>query len=128
ALEGTAAATNVNVDGDNRAGMKDLARHLVRDDGYRTLAYLGGHVDSPDNLARCDAFGEQVTADGAQFLAGPQWQGNYLASGGARVIENLLAGGTPLPQAIACANGQTAPGGGYALVGHGLEGPGGGAL
>jgi LacI family transcriptional regulator, galactose operon repressor len=127
-LAGTPTPTTVNVDGDNRAGMKDLARHLVRDHGYRILAYLGGHVDSPDNLARCDAFGEQVTADGAQFMAGPQWQGNYLASGGARVIENLLAQGAPLPQAIACANDQTALGVVYALMRHGIEVPGGVAI
>ena len=58
-----------------------------------TLAYLGGHADSPDNLARHAAFSQQVSADGAQFVSGPVWQGNYTAAGGARVIENLLAGG-----------------------------------
>jgi LacI family transcriptional regulator len=127
-LAGTPTPTTVNVDGDNRAGMRDLARHLVRDHGYRTLAYLGGHVDSPDNLARCDAFAEQVTEDGAQFISGPRWQGNYLAAGGARVIEGLLADGAPLPQAIACANDQTALGVIYALMRHGIEVPGGVAV
>jgi LacI family transcriptional regulator len=127
-LAGTPTPTTVNVDGDNRAGMKELARHLVRDHGCRTLAYLGGHVDSPDNIARCAAFGEQVTADGARFVAGPQWQGNYLAAGGARVIEGLLAEGAPLPRAIACANDQTALGVIYALMRHGIEVPGGVAV
>jgi LacI family transcriptional regulator len=127
-LAGTPTPATVNVDGDNRAGMKALAWHLVRDHGYRTLAYLGGHVDSPDNLARCAAFGEQVTGDGAQFIAGPQWQGNYTAAGGARVIESLLAEGGPLPQAIACANDQTALGVVHALTQHGIEVPGGVAV
>jgi LacI family transcriptional regulator len=127
-LAGIPTPTTVNVDGDNRGGMKDLARHLVRDHGYRTLAYLGGHVDSPDNLARNAAFGEQVTADGAEFVTGQQWQGNYTAAGGARVIERLLAAGAALPQVIACANDQTALGVVYALIRHGIEVPGGVAV
>ena len=85
-------------------------------------------MDSPDNLARRDVFAEQVTEDGAQFVCGPEWQGNYLAAGGARVIESLLAGGAPLPQAIACANDQTALGVIYALMRHGIEVPGGVAV
>jgi len=118
-LAGTPTPATVNVSGDNRTGMAELARHLVRDHGYRRLAYIDGHADSPDNLARKDAFGEQVTADGAEFIS---------ASGGARVIEHLLASGDSLPQAIACANDQTALGAVYALMRHGIDVPGGVAV
>jgi len=127
-LAGMPTPGTVNVSSDNRAGMAELARHLVRDHGYRTLAYIGGHPDSPDNLARRAALIEQVTADGAEFVSGPLWQGNYFAAGGARVIENLLASGSSLPQAIACANDQTALGVVYALVRHGIDVPGGVAV
>jgi len=127
-LAGMPTPGTVNVSSDNRAGMAELARHLVRDHGYRSIAYLGGHADSPDNLARHAALAEQVTADGAQFVNGPVWQGNYTAAGGARVIENLLASGDSLPEAIACANDQTALGVVYALVRHGVDVPGGVAV
>jgi LacI family transcriptional regulator len=123
-LAGMPTPGTVNVSSDNRAGMAELARHLVRDHGYRSIAYLGGHADSPDNLARHAALAEQVTADGAQFVSGQVWQGNYTAAGGARVIENLLASGDSLPEAIACANDQTALGVVYALVRHGVDVPG----
>ncbi len=119
-LAGVATPTTSNVGGDNQGSMRQLARHLVRDHGYRTLAYLGGHPDSPDNLARQAAFRAEVAAAGGTFLNGPQWQGNYCAAGGARVIDLLLAHGAgTLPRAIACANDQTALGVVYALLQHG---------
>ena len=111
-LAGVATPTTANVGGDNQGSMRELARHLVRVHGYRTLAYLGGHPDSPDNLARQAAFSAEVEAAGGAFIGGPQWQGNYCAAGGARVIELLMASGGAgnLPRAIACANDQTALG------------------
>jgi LacI family transcriptional regulator len=124
-LAGVATPTTANVGGDNQGSMRELARHLVRHHGYRTLAYLGGHPDSPDNLARQAAFSAEVEAAGGTFVDGPQWQGNYCAAGGARVIDRMLAGGGgQLPRAIACANDQTALGVVYALMQHGLDVPG----
>jgi LacI family transcriptional regulator len=123
-LAGRPTMTTSNVDGDNMTGMRDLARHLTRDHHYRTLAYLGGHVDSPDNLARRAAFEAEVTECGATFTGGPQWQGNYSAAGGARVIDRLLAAGHTLPRAIACANDQSALGVMYALGQRGIDVPG----
>jgi LacI family transcriptional regulator len=104
--------------------MHQLARHLVHDHGFRSLAYLGGHPSSPDNITRHDAFGAEVAASGAEFVDGPRWQGNYYAAGGARVIEQLLADGAGLPEAIACANDQTALGAVHALTHRGLDVPG----
>ena len=125
-LAGVATPTTSNVGGDNQGSMRELARHLVREHGYRTLAYLGGHPDSPDNLARQAAFSDEVAAAGGTFTGGPQWEGNYCAAGGARVIDRLLASGgaEKLPRAIACANDQTALGVVYALMQHGLDVPG----
>ena len=125
-LAGVATPTTSNVGGDNQHGMRDLAFHLVREHGYQTIAYLGGHPDSPDNLARQAAFSDEVAAAGGTFTGGPQWEGNYCAAGGARVIDRLLASGgaDQLPRAIACANDQTALGVVYALMQHGLDVPG----
>ncbi|MGO9503325.1 MAG: LacI family DNA-binding transcriptional regulator [Streptosporangiaceae bacterium] len=116
--------TTVNVHGDNRAGMRDLARHLLRDHGYRTIAYLSGLADSPDSVARQESVAAEAAAVGATLLTGPGWQGNYYAAGGARVIKRLIASEAPLPRAIVCANDQTALGVMYALAQHGLDVPG----
>jgi LacI family transcriptional regulator len=123
-LAGVATPTTSNVGGDNRNGMRDLAFHLVREHGYQTIAYLGGHPDSPDNLARHAALRAAVTEVGGTLVDGPQWQGDYCAAGGARVIGRLLTGRGELPRVIACANDQTALGVVYALMQHGLDVPG----
>ena len=123
-LAGVATPTTSNVGGDNRRGMRDLAFHLVREHGYQTIAYLGGHPDSPDSLARHAALCAAVTEAGGTLVDGPQWQGDYCAAGGARVIGRLLTGKSELPRVIACANDQTALGVVYALMQHGLNVPG----
>ena len=64
--------TTVNVRSDNKAGMRELARHLVRDHGYRSVGYLAGHADSPDNLARQEALAAGVTGAGVHRPSGVQ--------------------------------------------------------
>ncbi|MGP7998033.1 MAG: LacI family DNA-binding transcriptional regulator [Streptosporangiaceae bacterium] len=123
-LAGVATPNTSNVGGDNRSGMRDLAFHLVREHRYQTIAYLGGHPDSPDNLARHAALRDAMAEAGGTLVHGPQWQGDYCAAGGARVIGQLLAGQGELPRVIACANDQSALGVVYALMQHGLDVPG----
>lgn len=122
-LAGVPTEESVNLRGDNVAGMRDLARHLVVDHGYRSVAYLAGHADSPDNLARLDSFAETAVAAGATCDRDPVWQGNYMASGGAAAVHAVLAAGHELPRAIACANDQAALGVIRALAEHGLRVP-----
>jgi LacI family transcriptional regulator len=122
-LANVATKTTTNVHSDNSSGMRDLARHLLADHGYRSLAYLAGLADSPDSLARRETIAAEAARSGALLMTGPQWQGNYYAAGGARVIERLFADGAALPRAIACANDQTALGVMYALAQHGIEVP-----
>ncbi len=123
-LANVATPTTTNVHGDNRSGMRELARHLLADHGYRSLAYLAGLADSPDSLARGETIAAEAAAVGAALLTGPRWQGNYYAAGGARVIDRLIAGGDDLPRAIACTNDQTALGVMYTLAQHGVDVPG----
>ena len=123
-LAGYATPTTANVHGDNKAGMRALARHLLRDHGYRSLGYLGGYADSPDSIERREVLETEAAAAGATLECGPEWQGYYFASGGARVINQLLETGRALPRAIVCANDQTALGAMSALRKHGLSVPG----
>jgi LacI family transcriptional regulator len=123
-LAGTPTRASVNIVGDNAAGMSELVRHLVEEHGYGEVAYLSGHRDSPDNMARAKAVRTAAERCGAVARIGPQWIGEYSAAGGARVIRRLLDSGQPLPRAIACANDQTALGVIYALRERGYDVPG----
>ena len=123
-LANVPTSTTTNVHSDNSSGMRDLARHLLADHGYRSLAYLAGLADSPDSIIRREVLEAEAAAAGATLESGPQWQGYYFASGGAKVINRLIAAGRELPRAIACANDQTALGVMSALREHGVGVPG----
>ncbi len=123
-LAGYATPTTANVHGDNTSGMRALARHLLQDHGYLTMAYVGGYADSPDNIERREVLAAEAAAAGATLACGPEWQGYYFASAGAKVIRQVLAAGHELPRAIVCANDQTALGVMSELREHGVSVPG----
>lgn len=122
-LAGTPVRGAMNVRCDNATGMRQLVRHLVADHGYRTLGYLSGRGDSPDNRARAKSIESEAAAYGARVETGEGWHGDYSAAGGARVINSLLDAGQNLPRAIVCANDQTALGAMHALARHNLSVP-----
>jgi len=122
-LAGTPVRGAMNVRCDNDEGMRQLVRHLVVEHGYKTLGYVSGRADSPDNHARAKAIENEARAHGARVETGERWQGDYSAAGGARVISGLLAAGYKLPRAIVCANDQTALGAMHALGRRGLRVP-----
>jgi LacI family transcriptional regulator len=122
-LAGVPTPETANVHSDNEAGMRELARHLIVDHGYRTLGYLAGHEDSPDSLSRGQALAEEAAAAGVTLLRGEAWRGSYQAAEGARAIETLIEAGVRLPDAIVCANDQSAIGVLHALAQRGIAVP-----
>ena len=122
-LAGSPTPASLNVRCDNESGIRALVRHLAIDHGYRSLGYVSGRADSPDNRTRSRAFEKEAAAAGAKVETGPDWQGNYSAAGGASVVASLLGAGRKLPRAILCANDQTALGVIHALAQRGIRVP-----
>src|SRR5260370_33802670 len=122
-LAGSPTPASNNVRCDNESGIGMLVRHLANDHGYKSLGYVSGRSDSPDNKTRHRAFETEAGAAGAEIETGTAWQGNYSAAGGAHVIETLLDAGKKLPRAILCANDQTALGVIHALRQRRVRGP-----
>jgi LacI family transcriptional regulator len=123
-LAGITTPHTASVRGDSETGMRDLMRHLTRDHGYRTLGYLAGVADSPDNVTRRAVMTAEAAAAGADLAADPGWQGSYYADGGASVVDRLIREGRPLPRAIVCANDLAAVGALHALARHDVSVPG----
>jgi LacI family transcriptional regulator len=123
-LAGVPTSTTANVHGDNEAGMRELARHLIRDHGYATIGYLAGHEGSPDSVSRGRALAAEAATAGVTVLQGEAWRGSYQAAGGALAMQRLISGRTQLPRAIVCANDQSAIGVLQVLAQHGVSVPG----
>jgi LacI family transcriptional regulator len=96
------------VTADNRAGMRELVSHLIERHGRTRLWYVDGPPDAPDAHERRSAFEEALAQHQGARLAGCS-EGRFAALSGQRAIGEVLAA-REVPDAIVCANDQTAIG------------------
>lgn len=87
---------------DNYGGMYALAEHLVRDHGYRRIAYLAGPRGNTDADERLRAVEDVMVKYGVPFGADQIEYGDY-SSCVARQVNALLTR-VPETQALICAN------------------------
>jgi LacI family transcriptional regulator len=123
------AGAEPNVDhirSDNVAGMQALVRHLLDEHGVRRPAFLAGPVDSPDSLIRFEAYRGVLEERGMTIPAEPLLVGDFTQPGGRRLGERVLEArerGETMPDALVCANDQTALGVMGALGNAGIRVP-----
>ena len=123
-LAGRGGVSNVvTVRVDNEQAMRSLAEHLSRVHGVTRFGFVTGSDESPDSVARADAFRRFVaqlggTLDDVDFL-----RADWTSAGGELAMQERLNNAAPLPQAFVCANDQTAVGVIFALKAGGLEVP-----
>lgn len=91
---------------DNRAGMRDLVDHLVRDHALRDLAFVG-RLTTPDYAARFAGFTEAMTSMGLTAPAEPLDPTDLAEPHRLEVIADLAAADR-LPRALVCASDQHA--------------------
>ncbi len=113
----------VTVRVDNAGAMWLLAEHLVLHHGMRRTAFVGGLPDSPDNLARLEAFERAVRELGGTCEPAERWSADWTSPGAARVVRRRLEDKRRQPEAIVCANDQMAIGAMHALATAGLRVP-----
>jgi LacI family transcriptional regulator len=98
------------VTADNRSGSAALITHLVEDHGLRRLYYVGGPPTAPDAKERSLAMTEVIDAHPGCVLIGSS-PGFFTVQSGEEAGEKLLAlPPEERPDAVVCANDQTAIG------------------
>ncbi|MDA8276667.1 MAG: LacI family DNA-binding transcriptional regulator [Actinomycetota bacterium] len=108
---------------DNEEPMKQLANHLISVHGYQNIAFMAGIRTSPDSIARENSFREEVAHLGGAVEVDRLWESSYTTSGAIAAVEARLKIDRAMPQAIVCANDQSAVGVIYALEHHGFKVP-----
>jgi LacI family transcriptional regulator len=119
ASEAGPAQASVSVANDT---MEELTRHLLIDHGYHRLAFVGTPDGSPDVTTRWQAFlaaheAARRTPPSEPIRVGLQ------QSDGALAAEHLLDKGGERPDAVVCANDETALGFLLSALGRGLRVP-----
>jgi LacI family transcriptional regulator len=95
---------------DNRSGTESMVRHLVEQHGKTRLFYITGPAEALDAQERRDAFHDAVARYPEVTVAGT-FAGHFGAVSGQLAVRQILAGPRrDMPDAIVCANDQTAIG------------------
>jgi LacI family transcriptional regulator len=117
------SSSAVTVRVDNEQAMRSLAEHFVNVHGIKNVGFVTGSNDSPDSVARGNAFRSAMAELGGTLDAVNYLEADWTSSGGEAVMQRRLTLDAPLPEAFACANDQTAVGVIYALRAGGLKVP-----
>ena len=108
---------------DNRSGTESLVRHLVEQHGRTRLFYVTGPAQVLDAVERRAAFDDAVARYPGVAVAG-SFTGHFAAVSGQLAVRQILAGPRrDMPDAIICANDQTAIGAMRDLQAAGLRVP-----
>jgi LacI family transcriptional regulator len=111
------------VGADNRGGVRAVTEHLVGTHGIRDLTFVAGPRRSPDSKERFVGFTRALSQAGITPPGTPEAYGGFTEVGGARAVEELLAGRRTPPRAIVFGNDEMAIGGLGVLRRHKLRVP-----
>ena len=88
----------------NEEGMQDLVKHLIEVHGVKKVLFMGGTEDHPDSIARLETTRRVMAEHGLTLSDEDVCYGAWGNNVPAEIVQNLVASGKPLPDAIVCAN------------------------
>ena len=106
---------------DNAAGMRTVASHVIGRLGIRSVAYVAGPVDSPDDIERATGFAAALADHGVDPAIVRTLHGDFGRARARDLAVGLVADG--VPRAIVCSNDQSALGVLDAVLAAGLRVP-----
>ena len=107
----------------NEEGMRDLVKHLLEVHGVKKVLFMGGTADHPDSMARLKVTREVMAEHGLTLTDEDVCYGDWGNNGPARIVQDLIASGKPLPDAIICANDIMALATSMEFIDHGYSLP-----
>ena len=111
---------------DNASGIEAIVTHLSSVHGVTDFGFVGGVKESPDAVARFEAFTRVVAQAGGVIHEDNVLTADFSLTRAEEVLGSRLSSSSssPLPQAFVCANDQMALGAIHTLQQHGLSVPG----
>ena len=102
---------------------KAIIRHVVHDHGARNTFFMAGIPEEINSKTRLRCWQEVMAEEGLPCGADRVAYGNYTEKDARLIMEQLLTGSKPLPQAIFCANDNMAAAVCNMLKVHGVRVP-----
>lgn len=112
-----------NVFQDDYAGMSMVVNHMIKEHGYRDIAYISGRKGHMHSVSRLQAFRDTMKAAHIPVDEDRIIYGDYWYSSGEQAVRQLAEADRPLPDAIVCANDEMAIGVASELTAMGLKIP-----
>ncbi|MEK6312557.1 MAG: LacI family DNA-binding transcriptional regulator [Curtobacterium sp.] len=93
---------------DNAAGMRTVLSHVVGRLGIRSIAYVAGPIDSPDDMERAAGFRAALVEHGVDPADVPVVHGDFGRARARELATSLFEG--DVPRAVVCSNDHSALG------------------
>lgn len=108
---------------DNYKAMYELVEHLIEKHGCKTLNYIGGPTEHPENKERKRAFIDALTNHGIIPEEKRMKDYYFTYDSGIKAYHYFKESGIEIPDAVVCANDDTALGYADMLTEHGYKVP-----
>ncbi len=108
---------------DHYGPMYRSIEHLIKEHGYKDIAFLTGKEYHSSSKVRLSAFRQCMADNSLEIKKNRVFYGDYWYTSGEDAVDKLLKDKENLPDAIACANDYMAIGVGIALTRHGYRIP-----